>query len=220
MSIVPGPSRSTATDAASGTRHASMPCVDGAQPGNRTSRRSVCGRMDTLRRSGRLVVAFSFVALALIACSGGSAGASAQPSATPPASDAPVSAPPSDGGTTDPSIDPGTGAKVVVPRPGQLDVHQVPADSLTGTADGNTVTVTAVWTSGVEPCNILDHVEVVKGDGTLTIALFEGRGPEDVVCIAIAEEHMTKIEVPDLAAGTWTIVDASGNAPPSEVTVG
>ena len=219
MSIVPGRSHGTATDAASGTRHASMLSVDGAQPGTRTTRPSVCGRMDMLRRPGRLGVALSLLALALVACSG-SAGASTPPSATPPASDTPVSAPPSDGGNTDPSIDPGTGPKVVVPRPGQLDVRQVAADSLTGSADGNTVTVTAVWTSGVEPCHILDHVEVVKGDGTLTIALFEGRGPEDVVCIAIAEQHTTKIEVPDLAAGTWTIVDASGNAPPSEVTVG
>ena len=54
----------------------------------------------------------------------------------------------------------------------------------------------------------------------MSIGLFEGRGPGDNVCIAIAEEHMTEIEIPDVAAGTWTIVDASGNAAPTEVTVG
>jgi hypothetical protein len=225
MSIAAGRFGGPATDAPSGSGHVSMPSVDGARAGNRTARPAVSARMDTIRRPGRLGVALSTLALALAACSaGGSAGASTPPSATPPpsetpASEAPASAPPSDGGT-EPSLDPGIGAKPVVPRPGQLDVHQVPADLLTGRADGNTVTVTAVWTSGVEPCNILDHVEVIKGDGTLSIALFEGRGPGDNVCIAIAEQHMTEIEVPDLAAGTWTILDATGNAPPAEVTVG
>ena len=173
--------------------------------------------MNDIRRSGFLGVGLLTLALVLGACSAGGA-ASTNPTQAP--TDAPVTAPPSDGASAEPSADPGTGAKPVVPKPGQLDVHQVPADSLTARVDGNTVVVNPVWTSGVEPCTILDHVEVTKGDGTITIALFEGRGPEDVVCIAIAEEHTTEIEIPDVAAGTWRIVDAGDNAPPVEVTVG
>jgi hypothetical protein len=173
--------------------------------------------MDTFRRTGLMSAAVLTLAIILAACA---SGGTASPAPTQPPSDTPVTAPPSDG-STDPSEDPGVvGAVTVVPKPGQLDVHQVPIDLLTARADGTTVVVDPVWTSGVEPCNILDHVEVTKGDGTMSIALYEGRGPEDVVCIAIAEQHTTRIEVPDVTPGTWTIVDAAGNAPPIEVTVG
>jgi hypothetical protein len=169
--------------------------------------------MDTIRRSP-LIGAALLLAVLLAACSSGGAATSA-PSQPPP--DSPVTAPPSE----EPSIDPGVGgAKPVVPRPGQRDVRQVPIDAFTARADGSTVIVDPVWTSGVEPCTVLDHVEVTKGDGTLTIGLFEGSGPEDVVCVAIAEQHTTRIDVPDVATGTWKIVDAAGNAPSIEVTVG
>ena len=179
--------------------------------------RFVCAAMDMIRRSGLVGVALLTLVFALSACA---SSGTASPNPSQPPSDAPVTAPPSDGTGGEPSPDPGFGAKPVVPKPGQLDVHQVPADSLAARADGNTVVVNPIWTSGVEPCTILDHVEVTKGDGTISIALFEGRGPEDVVCIAIAEQHTTEVEIPDVAAGTWTIVDAGGNAPPIEVTVG
>lgn len=184
--------------------------------GNRTTARFVCAAMDMIRRSALVGVALLTLVFALSACAAGAAS----PNPSQPPSDAPITAPPSDGTGGEPSPDPVIGAKPIVPKPGQLDVHQVPADSLAARVDGNTVVVTAAWTSGVEPCNILDHVEVIRGDGTLSIALYEGHGPGEVVCIAIAEEHMTEIEIPDVAAGTWSIVDASGNAPPVEVTVG
>lgn len=189
--------------------------------GNRARVRSVCAGMDTFRRTGLIGVAVLTLAFILSACASGGAASSAPPE---PPSDTPVTAPPSDGGTDpseEPSEDPGVvGAKPVVPKPGQLDVHQVPIDVLTARVDGTTVIVEPVWTSGIEPCTILDHVEVTNGDGTMSIALYEGRGPEDVVCIAIAEQHTTRIEVPDVTPGTWTIVDAAGNAGPVEVTVG
>jgi hypothetical protein len=169
--------------------------------------------MDTIRRSPLIGAALTLVVL-LAACSSGGAATSAP---SQPSADTPVSAPPSE----EPSVDPGVvGAKPVVPKPGQRDVHLVPIDSLTARVDGTTVIVAPVWTSGVEPCTVLDHVEVTKGDGTMSIGLYEGSGPEDVVCIAIAEQHTTRIEVPDVAAGTWKIVDAAGNAPSIEVTVG
>ncbi|MGH2477934.1 MAG: hypothetical protein ACRDIL_22025 [Candidatus Limnocylindrales bacterium] len=133
------------------------------------------------------------------------------------APDGTVTSPP-DGGS-DPGAGVGNG-KLVVPRPGQLDVHAVPADSLAATVDGSTIVVTATWTSGVEPCNILDTIVVDKGDGTYTITLREGHGPEDIVCIAIAEQHRTQFDIPDVAPGTWTIQDSGGLAAPVEVTVG
>jgi len=170
-------------------------------------------------RTWRLGVGLLSLSLLLVACS-----AAAAPSASPPpgspSPDAPVTAPPSN--PADPSLDPGIvdGAKVVVPKPGQLDVHDVSADSLAARVDGSTIVVTATWFSGVEPCSILDQVVVTKGDGSYAITLREGHGPEDVACIAIAELHKTEIAIPDVAPGTYQITDGTGGAAPIEVTVG
>jgi hypothetical protein len=157
----------------------------------------------------------------LAACSGSGAAPSAGPS-QPPATvappDTPVTGAPSDPGT---APDPGpVGGQPVVAKPGQLDVHPVAADSLDARVDGDTIIVTATWTSGVEPCYVLDSVGVSKGEGTYTITLREGHGPGDVVCIEIAEVHRTVVEIPDVAPGTWTIADSGGVAAPVVVTVG
>ncbi len=175
--------------------------------------------MNELRRSRRLGVGLLSLSLLLVACSAAAGpSASAPPPSAPP--DAPITAPPSDGSGGQP--DPGGigGGKLVVPKPGQLDVRDVPADALAARVDGSTIIVTATWTSGVEPCNVLDHVVVTKGDGSYAITLREGHGPEDVVCIAIAEQHRTEIAIPDVTAGTYQITDAAGGAAPIEVTVG
>ena len=49
-------------------------------------------------------------------------------------------------------------------------------------------TVTILFTSGVEPCAVLDHVDVDEGDAAVTITLYEGHDPDagDVACIEIA----------------------------------
>lgn len=171
--------------------------------------------MNVLRTTGRLGAGLLMIAL-LAACASGGAAPSADPTQAPP--DAPVSAPPSDG-SVDP--DPGIGAKPVVPKPGQaINVHPVVAEGLAARVDGNTIVVTARWTSGVEPCTILDSIVVDKGEGTFTVTLNEGSSPQEIACIAIAEEHVTEFEIPDVAAGTWTITDSGGVAPPVQVTVG
>jgi hypothetical protein len=108
----------------------------------------------------------------------------------------------------------------VVPKPGQLDVRDVPAEELAARVDGSTIVVTVSWTSGVEPCNVLDQVIVAEGPGSYAITLREGHGPQDVVCIAIAELHKTEIAIPNVAPGTYRITDATGGAAPIEVTVG
>jgi len=174
--------------------------------------------MNILRSTGRLGAGLITMAL-LAACASGGAAPSADPTQAPP--DAPVTAPPSDGSGVNPNPDPGIGAKPVVPKPGQaINVHPVVADSLAARVDGNTIVVTATWTSGVEPCTILDSIVVDRGEGTFTITLQEGNSPQEIACIAIAEQHVTEFEIPDVAAGTWTITDSGGAAPPVQVTVG
>jgi hypothetical protein len=175
--------------------------------------------MNELRRPRRLGAGLLSLSLLLTACT-----ATGAPSTTPPASsppDAPVTAPPSDGSGvgTDPGGNVG-GNGLVVPKPGQLDVHDVQADELAARVEGSTIIVTVTWTSGVEPCNVLDQVAVVKGAGSYAITLREGHGPEEVACIAIAETHKTEVSIPTDGPGTYQITDATGGAAPIEVTVG
>jgi hypothetical protein len=65
------------------------------------------------------------------------------------------------------------------------DVHARPFDDAKVANDD--VTVTVDFVSGVEPCSVLDRVEVRYGADTVTITLFEGHDPSagDVACIDI-----------------------------------
>jgi hypothetical protein len=173
--------------------------------------------MNVIRSTGRLGAGLLAMAL-LAACASGGAAPSAAP--TQPPFDAPISAPPTDGTGVNPNPDPGIGAKPIVPKPGQaINVHPAVADTIAARVDGNKIIVTVTWTSGVEPCTILDSIVATKGDGTYTVTLNEGSSPQEIACIAIAEQHVTEFEIPNVAAGTWTILDSGGAAPPVEVTV-
>jgi hypothetical protein len=108
----------------------------------------------------------------------------------------------------------------VVPKPGQLDVHPIPADSLAATVDGRHVVLTITYTSGVEPCSVLDTVIVERGTGTFAITLRMGRGPGDQVCIMIARVMRTQVDLGELDPGTYTISDAMRGAAPIQVVVG
>jgi hypothetical protein len=154
----------------------------------------------------------------LVACSAAAPSATAPPVDASP--DAPVSAPPNDG--TGGATDPGGigGGDLVVPKPGQLDVHDVSIDELQARVQGSSIFVTASWTSGVEPCNVLDQIVVTAGTGSYAITLREGHGPENVVCIEIAMTKRTEFEIPNVKPGTYQITDATGRAAPIEVTVG
>jgi hypothetical protein len=123
-------------------------------------------------------------------------------------------------GTQDPALIDPLG-RVVVPKPGQLDVRAIPAQTLAATADRRRVTLTIDYTSGVEPCYVLDSIVVaVDADAkTFAITLREGHGPEDVMCIEIAESKRTVVDLGDLAPGTYTISDTSGGATPITITV-
>jgi hypothetical protein len=194
-----------------------------AVPGNPTGALLVSAGMDDLRVGRRLGAALLPLIFVVAAC--GSAAAPSRspapvdPTAAPP--DQAVSAPPVDPAPSDPGVGGGDlgGIKDVVPKPGQLDVRAVAAETLTAEAQGSTIVVTATWWSGVEPCNVLDSVVVDQEDGGWAITLREGHGPEDVACIAIAEEHRTSFEIPNVEPGTYTIRDAAGGPAVAEVTV-
>ncbi|MDP8929628.1 MAG: hypothetical protein M3O70_13910 [Actinomycetota bacterium] len=99
---------------------------------------------------------------------------------------------------TDPCASPPTepaGPEIVTPRPGMADVHPVPFDSATPEGDGMVVRV--VWWSGMEPCYVLDHVEVAETGTTVTITLYQGHDPaaRDVACIELAVQKSTLVEL-------------------------
>lgn len=164
--------------------------------------------MHDLPRLGRAMTGLLLLIVILAACTAG-APASSPPSADP-TPDTPIASDPP----------PADGAVVVVPRPGQLDVHPVSAETLRATVDGRSIEVAVDWWTGVEPCTVLDTVVVQRGEGDFAITLHEGRGPGEMACIAIAELHRTFIDLGELEPGTYTIRDGTGGAPDIEVVVG
>lgn len=192
----------------------------------------VRAHMHTLsRRPGSPSRALTVV-LALLVVAGIAACGSA---AAPPATAVPSSSPPSLAPGQDPDGSVGTDVpapsedpalidplvRIVVPKPGQLDVRAIPAQSLSAVAAGRRVTLTIDYTSGVEPCYVLDSIVVAVGADakTFAITLREGHGPQDVVCIEIAESKRTIVDLGDQAPGTYAISDTTGGAAPITVTV-
>jgi hypothetical protein len=83
-------------------------------------------------------------------------------------------------------------ATPVEPRPGMTDVRARMFDRAIVNDDG---TVTILFTSGVEPCAVLDHIDVAYDDDAVTVTLFEGRDASagDVACIEIAVQKSVTI---------------------------
>jgi hypothetical protein len=77
-------------------------------------------------------------------------------------------------------------AQRVKPRPGMADLRPVAWEKARQTPSGRSLRV-AYW-SGVEPCNVLDHVDVEYTATKIVVTLFEGHDPEagDVACIELA----------------------------------
>lgn len=97
---------------------------------------------------------------------------------------------------------------IVEPTPGMSNVYSRPFDTATVSGDGLTVTIDFV--SGIEPCYVLDHVEVVYGDDTVAITLFEGSDVSegDVACIDIGVFKRTVVQL-DQPLGDRVIVDGA-----------
>ena len=152
-----------------------------------------------MRWFGALVTAF-----VLVAC--GADQPLADPQQPP---DAPVSAPPADPG----GDDAGT-PQAVTPRPGMADVRPIAWERATVDDDDRTVSV--VWWSGVEPCNVLDHVAVGYTETDVTITLFEGHDPAqpNAACIEIAQQKVTDIVLDEPLAGR-DLIDGAPRPPAS-----
>lgn len=165
-----------------------------------------------MNHASRSALAIATLALVLAACSAG--GASSAP--TEPA----ASEPPADSGEPGIGHPQHGGAELVEPQPGQHNVHPVALERLDATASGTTVSVDAHWTSGVDPCYVLDQVQVnVNDDQTVDVTVVEGTSDPDAICVmmAVAKHTIVSFEVP--GTGTWTIRDSQGGAPPVEVVV-
>jgi hypothetical protein len=189
--------------------------------------------MHTPRRPSRRLARSLGLALAVLivpvlaGCSSGTV-----PSASPTPSAPPPSASPSGAPSADPSSSVGTdlplasepavidpAGKLVVPAPGQLDVHPISAEALSAAISGRRVVITIAYTSGVAPCSILDSIMVQKGSGSFAITLREGHGPGDPICMMMAESKRTQVDLGELEPGDYRISDATGGAPPIVVTV-
>lgn len=107
----------------------------------------------------------------------------------------------------DPGYDvPEPDPQVVEPTPGMAGVRARPYD--TATIADDDVTVTIDFVSGVEPCYVLDRVDVAYGPDAVTITLFEGHDPDqpDAVCIEIGVFKRVVISLDEPLDGR-TLVD-------------
>lgn len=99
-------------------------------------------------------------------------------------------------------------ASLVEPRPGMADVRARGWDTADVSADGMHVTISFV--SGIEPCAVLDHVDVTESAKTVTITLFEGHDPDaqDVACIDIGVYKQVIVDL-DSPLGDRTVRDGA-----------
>jgi hypothetical protein len=112
-------------------------------------------------------------------------------------------------GDDDPKVtDPYDGAQKVEPTPGMSGVSPRIFDKVVVGDDDRTLTI-FFW-SGVEPCYVLDHVDVDEGPGAITITLFEGHDASagDVACIEIALLKKVVVQL-DEPVGDRRIVDGA-----------
>ena len=107
--------------------------------------------------------------------------------------DATVSFTPCPGDDEPVPTDPYAGAEPVEPRPGMDGVAPIPFDKVVVGDDDRTLTV-YFW-SGVEPCFVLDHVDVEDDPGAITITLFQGHDPSAISAVCIEIAVMKRVEV-------------------------
>ena len=156
-----------------------------------------------------LLVGTVGLALLLVSCGSGAepdvlAPAGGAPS-TPADPESPVSSAPYPNVTLPPR---GGRAQRVKPRTGMADLRPVGWEKARQTSSGRALRVT-YW-SGVEPCNVLDHVEVDYAQKEIAVTLFEGHDPEagDVACIEIALQKAVVVKLDEPVDGR-KIVDGA-----------
>ncbi len=112
-------------------------------------------------------------------------------------------------GDDDPVVtDPYDGAQKVEPRPGMSGVNPTAFDKVVVGDDDKTLTI-FFW-SGVEPCYVLDHVDVDAGGDAITVTLYQGHDATagDVACIDIALLKKVVVQL-DEPVGDRRIVDGA-----------
>lgn len=151
-------------------------------------------------------------ALAILVVVGMLAGACGDPDPLGPGAggsdpDRPVTSAPMSSGDDGNGGDGNGGAQVVEPRPGQSDVHAVGWEKADRKGERR---IKVFFWSGVEPCNVLDHVEVEYRKKKIVVTLFEGYDPEaeDQACIEIGVYKAVVVEL-DEAVGDRRIVDGA-----------
>lgn len=176
----------------------------------------------------RALLAVLAVSLLLSACAGAAApsapGSEGPPSASPGGSGG-VSDPgtgsgePIGGAPGDPGVvDPGQ-AQLVVPKPGQQNVHPVKVQDMEARVEGRHAVLNARWWSGVEPCSVLDSVAWKRDGKTITISVREGSGDGDVICIDLAVYKAVAIDLGQLEPGEYTVIAGDGDAAPITFTI-
>lgn len=164
-----------------------------------------------------LILSIAVLVAGCAAGATGATGATGVPAPIPTSPDAPASAQPAPGGGGNPGA---SGGELTVPQPGQLDVHPVVAELLEAAVDGHNVTLRITWTSGVEPCYVLDTILVDRTEMAIAITLREGHAAGNNICIEIARQKHALVDLGELEPGTYTISDAVGGAAPIQVAVG
>jgi hypothetical protein len=71
------------------------------------------------------------------------------------------------------------------------------------------------FTSGVEPCSVLDHVQVDYRPREIVVTLFEGSDPKarDQACIAMAESKATDVKLTEAVRGRRVVDGAKADRP-------
>jgi len=112
----------------------------------------------------------------------------------PGASDCPECAPASSSSAPPATHAPFGEDRLTQPRPGQDNVRARRWESAAVHDDDVTIDVT--YYSGVEPCSVLDHVEVREETARVVITLYEGSEPGfDGACTQQAVQRTTRIRL-------------------------
>ena len=148
--------------------------------------------------------------LLMTACGSPSGSAGAEPASPPSRSydpESPVTSGPGVPGKGGEGR--GPGYDLVQPVPGMVDVQVVPFQRAKGEKDSKTLTV--IFWSGVEPCNVLDRVDVDETEKEVTITLYEGSDPQtgDQACIEIAVKKAVRVHLHEPLGGREVIDGAA-----------
>lgn len=105
------------------------------------------------------------------------------------------------------ATDPAAGPQTVTPRGGTLNARPIPWQKAE-VLDSRTVRL--LFSSGVEPCHVLDHVTVGYGASEVSITLYEGSDPlaGNQACIQIAVEKAVEVVLNEPLGGR-TVSDGS-----------